>query len=165
MSDTLYFSLLRDMYEIEIAKLFSQAKRYFPVFSSCNNNFKVIEQNKTTTDRWCLHCPKCAFVFSVLYPFITKNEVLMIFGRDIYNDESLLSLFQELLGYSGHKPFECVGTNEEVIFSMYLSVELYLEDGRQLPFILDFFHTTIAPTLSFQYMQGLREKFHMEFPR
>lgn len=159
MSDTRYFSLLRDLYEIKIAKLFSEMKAYFPVFSSCNNNFKVIEHNKTTADRWCLRCPKCAFVFSILHPFITTEDTQVIFGRDIYSDKSLLPLFQELLGYSGHKPFECVGTNEEVVFAMYLSTERYKDEGLSLPFILSFFEKNIVPTLSEEKLAEFQNTF------
>lgn len=97
MSDIEYSSILRPYYEIEIARRFAQMKPYFPVFSSCNNNFKIHEGRKITNDRWCLECPKCAFVFSMLRPFITDEEMITIFGRDLYDDDSLLLLFQELL--------------------------------------------------------------------
>lgn len=100
VSDVMYFSRLRKFYEISIAKVFSGIKEYFPVFSSCNNNFKVIEQNKTTQNRWCLQCPKCAFVFSMLHAFTSTEDMDIIFGSDLYSDPNLLSLFQELLGYS-----------------------------------------------------------------
>jgi hypothetical protein len=92
-----YFSLLRDFYEIKIAKLVSKYKDYFPVFSSCNNNFKIIEDNKTVSSRWCLNCPKCAFVYSILRPYLSKKEVKIIFGSDMFEDETQIKVFEELL--------------------------------------------------------------------
>jgi len=41
----------------------------------------------------------------------------------LYQDPTLEPLFKELLGISGIKPFECVGTNEEMIFAMRKVVE------------------------------------------
>ena len=136
MSDTEYKSILRDLYEIEIAERFAKMRAYFPVFSSCNNNFKVIESNKTTSDRWCLQCPKCVFVFAILRPYITHEDVITIFGRDLYEDISLIPLYEELLGQSGHKPFECVGTHDEVILSLQRAVEKYREERRGIPEVL-----------------------------
>ena len=136
MSDTEYKSILRDLYEIEIAERFAKMREYFPVFSSCNNNFKVIESNKTTSDRWCLQCPKCVFVFAILRPYIAYEDVITIFGRDLYEDASLIPLYEELLGQSGHKPFECVGTHDEVVLSMQRAIGKYREEGRGLPVVL-----------------------------
>jgi hypothetical protein len=62
------------MYEYKIAELFAKlAKKYFKVFSSCNNNFKIntSPQPSPTGEGvrqkiWCNNCSKCAFVYSVL---------------------------------------------------------------------------------------------------
>lgn len=111
-----YFSLLRGMYEINIAKLFAQYSEYFDVFSSCNTNFKIIESNKTTNHRWCGVCPKCAFVYTILRPFLSDSETQRVFGQELYTNPALIPLYKELLGIDGIKPFECVGTNEEVLY-------------------------------------------------
>ena len=42
--DVKYFSLLRPFYEIRIAEIFSNYKKYFPYFSSCNKNFKLVKE-------------------------------------------------------------------------------------------------------------------------
>ena len=52
--------------------------------------------------------------------FLPKEEVIQIFGHDLFSDETLVPLFQELLGISGIKPFECVGTNEEMVLAFRL---------------------------------------------
>lgn len=49
-----------------------------------------------------------------------KEKVNQIFARDLFEDKNLIPLFSELLGISGIKPFECVGTNEEMILAFWL---------------------------------------------
>ncbi len=106
-----YFSLLRPMTELKVTQLFAQYPQYFTSFTSCNANWKIIEG--APIERWCNHCPKCAFVYALLAAFLPKATMLEIFGKDLYADESLLPLYRELLGLENHKPFECVGTPDE----------------------------------------------------
>ena len=101
-----YFSFLRPLSELQIASLFAQCKAYHPVFRSCNVGSK--------TDSWCGHCPKCLFTWIILSPFLTREELVSIFGNDLMADESLLPILEELDGTAAVKPFECVGTVEEV---------------------------------------------------
>ena len=116
--DFSYFSLLRPIYEIHIAKLFSKIKKYDAVFASCNKNFKIIKNEKPL--RWCCNCDKCRFVFLILAPFYKKDDLVKIFGKDLLNDETQYQGYQELTGFSGYKPFECVGEIEESITAFYL---------------------------------------------
>lgn len=74
----LYFSLLRGMYEIEIAKLFARRPHYFSTFSSCNNNFKILNNAHMQQTRWCNQCPKCAFVYTILRPWINSTQMTTI---------------------------------------------------------------------------------------
>ena len=101
-----YFSFLRPLSELQIAKLFAQCEAYHPVFRSCNVGSK--------TDSWCGHCPKCLFTWIILSPFLSRDKLTAIFGKDLMTDESLLPIFEELNGTAMVKPFECVGTVEEV---------------------------------------------------
>lgn len=145
--DIAYFSILRGMYELKIAQIFAQYPQYFSSFSSCNNNFKVIESNKTTDHRRCGVCPKCAFVYSILRPFISDEDTKTIFGQELYENVDLLVTYKELLGISWIKPFECVGTNEEVTYAMYLYYEK-IKYSPQIPPILELFKNEVLPTLS-----------------
>ncbi|MEK7124391.1 MAG: UDP-N-acetylmuramoyl-L-alanine--D-glutamate ligase, partial [Patescibacteria group bacterium] len=123
--DLKYFSLLRPFYEIRIAKMFSgnnpstplRTRKYFPLFSSCNSNFKIAETRGNlrgiTRKLWCNKCPKCVFTFTILSAFLTKKELLDIFGENLYEREELLPLFRDILGLGAMKPFDCVGTFEE----------------------------------------------------
>ena len=101
-----YFSFLRPLSELQIAKLFARCEAYHPVFRSCNVGSK--------TDSWCGHCPKCLFTWIILSPFLSKEKLIAIFGKDLMADESLRPIFEELNGTAAVKPFECVGTVEEV---------------------------------------------------
>ena len=101
-----YFSFLRPLSELQIAKLFSQCEAYHPVFRSCNVGSK--------TDSWCGHCPKCLFTWIILSPFLSREKLVSIFGKDLMADRSLQPILEELNGTAAVKPFECVGTVEEV---------------------------------------------------
>ena len=101
-----YFSFLRPLSELQIASLFAQCEAYHPVFRSCNVGSK--------TDSWCGHCPKCLFTWIILSPFLSHDKLVAIFGKDLMADTSLQPILEELNGTAPVKPFECVGTVEEV---------------------------------------------------
>lgn len=115
--DVEIFSLLRPLHEIEIVRRFVAYGKYFESISSCNRNF-VISTTQPRAERgayWCGSCPKCAFVFALFAAFLPKEQVCAMFGKNLFADEVLLPLYQELLGLKGIKPFECVGLPEEVL--------------------------------------------------
>jgi UDP-N-acetyl-alpha-D-muramoyl-L-alanyl-L-glutamate epimerase len=120
-SDIEYFSMMRPYYEINIITQFAIYQQYFGVFTSCNTNFTITRTHEKE-GRWCRKCPKCAFVWVCLHPHITHEEIVSIFRGDMYEDTTLIPLFRELAGVDGHKPFECVGTNEEILWSMHESI-------------------------------------------
>lgn len=106
------FSLLRPFSELAIVRRFAKLKQYFPYFSSCNRNFHLAG-SQNSGHHWCGQCPKCAFVFLCLAPFVARDELLGIFHKNLFDDEKLSSLFDSLLGIKGLKPFECVGEQQE----------------------------------------------------
>ena len=101
-----YFSLLRPLNELQIGSIFSRNNLYFKTFKSCNVGSK--------SDIWCCNCPKCLFTFLMLSPFLSTQIMNQIFGRSIPDNEKLIPVLKELRGLSDTKPFECVGTVEEV---------------------------------------------------
>lgn len=103
--DFYYFSFLRPLSELHIAKLFSKLN-YQSVFKSCNVGSK---QNI-----WCGKCPKCLFAFIILSPFLSKEELIEIFSKNLFEDKDLEEYFLQLCGERQTKPFECVGTISEV---------------------------------------------------
>lgn len=126
-----YFSFLRPLAEFQIAKMFVSHRKYLPVFRSCNLGSKV------SPDIWCGDCPKCLFVCLILSPFLTLSELEEVFGKDMLNDENMLGYFIELIGQSEHKPFECVGSIDEVNLAVTLAVRKLEQDGIQLPLLFE----------------------------
>ena len=110
--DFRYFSILRPLSELHIAKLFAQkCTAYHGVFTSCNKAFKLDLAKRLT--HWCGFCDKCRFVFLILAPFMDKEKWTALFGSNPLNDMTQEEGYRELLGLSGHKPFECVGEGSE----------------------------------------------------
>ena len=120
-SDIEYFSFLRPLNEIQIASLFSRNKDYYMVFKSCNAGSK--------TDSWCGKCPKCLFTYLIMSPFISQEDLINIFGKDLLNDNDLQPILKQLKGEADVKPFECVGTIEEV--NACLNFSQQTTDNRQ----------------------------------
>jgi hypothetical protein len=114
-----YFSLLRGMSELHIAREFAKHTAYDDVVTSCNAAFKL----SNASARWCGHCPKCRFVFLAMAPFTGKPRLLSIFGADLFEDETQLPGYRELMGLTAHKPFECVGEIEESQVALRLLTE------------------------------------------
>ncbi len=110
-----YFSFLRPVNEFTIARLFSKYPDYFSVFKSCNAGSK--------SDTWCCKCPKCLFTLIILSPHLSPEILSGIFGRDLLDDDSLMGYLKELAGMTKTKPFECVGTVDEVNYALVRSVE------------------------------------------
>ncbi len=130
-TDISYFSLLRPLSEFQIAMLFSRYKKYHDVFRSCNKGSK--------TDSWCCDCPKCLFVYIILSPFLSKEELFEIFGEDLFSKESLLENFKKLTGELPDKPFECVGSRDEITCALTLTLQRYEREGKDLPLLLAHF--------------------------
>ena len=109
--DLRYYSLLRPLSELAVARQFARSDRYDRHFSSCNRNFHILGERPA--QRWCGICPKCHFVFLALAPFMSKPRLVGIFGRNLLDDASQTGGFDALLEYRDHKPFECVGEGQE----------------------------------------------------
>ncbi|GAA2193618.1 UDP-N-acetyl-alpha-D-muramoyl-L-alanyl-L-glutamat e epimerase [Micromonospora lupini] len=114
-----YFSLLRSLSELHIARLFAEFTGYDDVVTSCNQAFKL----RDASERWCRDCPKCRFVFLAMAPFMPRERVTHIFGGDLLADPEQIPGYRELLGVDGHKPFECVGEVEESVVALGLLAE------------------------------------------
>ncbi|MET0440339.1 MAG: hypothetical protein ABW043_22825 [Devosia sp.] len=111
-----YFSLLRPYSEARIASLFTQGTRFDAVFSSCNRNFRLTGNDGPL---WCGECPKCHFVFLIFAPFMAKDRLLKIFGRNLLEVPEYEGSFRELSGLAGQKPWECVGEILEAAACFY----------------------------------------------
>jgi hypothetical protein len=65
-------------------------------------------------------------------------------------------LFRELLGISGIKPFECVGTNEEVVLAMYMYYNTL--NSKEIPIVLRIFEKDILPQMNKSDFINLEKK-------
>ncbi len=130
-----YFSLLRPLSELQIARAFCRHSQYHQVFSSCNRNFSL---TRSAPGRWCCDCPKCRFVFLMMATVMSPAELIGIFGRDLLDDPAQVTGFSELLGINAIKPFECVG---EIAESRAAMASL----GRQS----DWQHHAVVESLAF----------------
>lgn len=110
-ADLHYYSLLRPLSELAVARQFAQSSRYDAHFSSCNRNFHLLGERPV--NRWCGVCPKCHFVFLALAPFMPKPRLVAIFGRNLLDDEEQIPGYDALMEFRDHKPFECVGEARE----------------------------------------------------
>jgi len=130
-----YFSLLRPLSELQIARLFASFPQYHKLFRSCNAGSK--------TDSWCGKCPKCLFTWIMLSPFMEMSTLVDIFGHNLWEDHALESTLDQLTGKTSEKPFECVGTVDEVNMALAMSLK---KASKPYPYLLsryagsDLFH-------------------------
>ena len=110
-ADLHYYSLLRPLSELAVARQFARSQHYDAHFSSCNRNFHLLGERPVS--RWCGVCPKCHFVFLALAPFMSKPRLMGILGRNLLDDPEQQAGYDALLEYRDHKPFECVGEARE----------------------------------------------------
>ncbi len=128
-----YFSFLRPLNELQIAKIFSKYEKYHGVFRSCNVGSKEIEW------KWCCNCAKCLFAYIILSPYLYKEKLTKIFGEDMFEKTNLLKIFLELTGNGETKPFDCVGTFEEVNFAISKTIENIEKEKGDLPYLLKYY--------------------------
>lgn len=127
--DVKYFSFLRPLYELQIASLFTQTEKYDQAFCSCN-----VSRNAY----WCGECPKCAFVYLSLSPFMDTVRRQSVFGEDdFFEKPEIQKHVVDLVGLGEHKPFECVGTEDESRLALLLAVEGYKSRNQAIPLFIE----------------------------
>ena len=119
--DIKYFSLLRHLSELGIVRYFSKLPQHFSKVTSCNKNWKIIKEESDS--RWCCECSKCASTFALFSAYIPKDQLIEMFGQNIFEDQTQGILYRQLLGLAGNKPFECVGTIDEMRTAFLLAHE------------------------------------------
>lgn len=130
-SGVYYFSLLRPLSEYQIASYFARLTPYHEVFRSCNKG--------SHTNVWCADCSKCLFVYLILSPFLSTDELTAIFGRNMGDDENLIPTLNQLIGHeTDEKPFECVGSRDEVNFAICEAIK----KNTALPKLFEYYKST-----------------------
>lgn len=111
LSGVTYFSLLRSYSELKIIEIVAKSQDLLKNFVSCNKNFKIVP---SVDKKWCGECAKCASTFALLSAFVDKTTLLKMFGKNLFADKTLIPVYKALLGIEGVKPFDCVGSTEEI---------------------------------------------------
>jgi len=142
-ADLNYYSLLRPLSELAVARQFAKTDFYDAHFSSCNRNFHILGERPV--NRWCGVCPKCHFVFLALAPFMPKIRLVRIFGRNLLDDMEQAGGYDALLEFQDHKPFECVGEGKESRAAM---ATLASRPDWKEDVLVKRFATLIQPTLA-----------------
>ncbi len=123
-----YVSIIRPFTDLRVAELFTiYAWEYANQFSSCNiANYKQGQDAAELS--WCGQCSKCANSYLLFVPFVNYDELVGLFGgKNLLADSKLKDYFLALLGIEGIKPFECVGTVDELRAAYHLAI---VKDGR-----------------------------------
>jgi carbamoylphosphate synthase small subunit len=122
---------------LKIAELFTNFenfKRYIPVFTSCNANFKLKPDGPVA--KWCCHCPKCAFVFLLLSAFVNKKEMLEIFGENIFEKAELVEMVELpghpwFLGCQFHPEFLSTPLTAHPLFAAFIKAAVEKREGTK----------------------------------
>ncbi len=109
-------SVLRPYSEVWIARAFSRLTDAHPRFTSCNRNFRLAGDAE---ERWCGACGKCAFTSLVLSPWLSRDEAARAFDGTQLDAPALLPFWEQLLGLTDTKPWDCVGTIAECRASLW----------------------------------------------
>lgn len=130
-----YFSFVRSLYELQIARGFAKLPNMFRDFRSCN---KLQRE-----DKWCGACAKCVSVYITSYPFMKESDLLGIFGSDLFERPSTLKLLRALAGKEANRPLDCICTVDETLASLWLAIAQLEKAQRPLPLALREFKNDI----------------------
>lgn len=108
-----YFSAIRPLSSVAVAKIFARYPNYFSVFTSDNSHFKMNRETRKHP-RWSHDSPKTLSSFILLSPWIDPSTLIEAFGGNYLEQQDLSQLLLDLLG-KGEKPvLDCVGTPHEL---------------------------------------------------
>lgn len=109
-----YFSILRPLSEIQIAKIFALnlIEKFRHEFISCNISYRE--------GAWCEECPKCAFVFTVLAPFMETDMITQVWSKNLFEHKTICQHVYDLAS-DNVSPLECVGTPYETRIALYIA--------------------------------------------
>lgn len=112
LEDFEVFSILRPIHDYRIYRLISQYPEIIPDVHSCN----IVKP-------WCKDCSKCAYVFLNLIAVFDADKILENFNENLFEKESLMIYWNQLMGLGEHNAFECVGEVDETRAAFKLCVD------------------------------------------
>ncbi len=104
------FSIARPFTDLRLGEMFSHFTAYHDAFFSCNVGMG--------SGKWCNNCHKCAFTYMAFYPFFEREDLISIFGVDLFELPVIRQYMIELAS-AKIKPWECVGTMEECKLALH----------------------------------------------
>ncbi len=108
-----YFSAIRPLSSVAVARRFANYPDYFEVFTSDNSLFKI-NQDEREHPRWSPESSKSLSSFILLAPWLSEEDLLRVFGRNFLDQSSLSDSFKALLGFTDSPILDCVGTPDEL---------------------------------------------------
>ena len=114
-ASTSVVSFLRPLSELAIARGVARRPGLVANVTSCNAAYALDGPG----DGWCGRCDKCRFVQLALAPFTDRRQLTADLGFDALGDPEQVDGFAAMLDETT-KPFECVGTTEEVRLALDL---------------------------------------------
>lgn len=99
-----FFSLLKPIHDFMIFQLLADYAYLLPLTHSCN-----------IKKPWCKKCPKCLYVWLNCKAYCD----IEVFAGDVLNRKEHQKVFEEMLGISGYKPFECIGEIDATRLAVY----------------------------------------------
>lgn len=141
-----YFSMLRPLSEWQIVKAFVKEPKYFEIFKSCNVGSKQ--------DIWCENCPKCLYVYIMMAAVLNDDDMKKIFKTNMLDNKELELIFKGLVYPDYDKPFECVGTKEEINLSIRMIIDKCIKEGKDIPELLKGYSTENTISLSREIEQA-----------
>lgn len=112
-----YFSAVRPLSSVAVAKIFAGYPSYFEVFTSDNSHFKI-HQKERTHPRWNPESTKSLSSYILLAPWLSEEDLLRTFGQNYLDNSDLEHMCSSLLGENGQVVLDCVGTPEELKASL-----------------------------------------------
>jgi len=98
-----YFSALKPIYDVVIFNMLRRHLDALPYAHSCN-----------VAKPWCRRCAKCVYVWLNYLAYLPEHAVRPLFRENLFDTADNMDLFRQMLGLSGHMPFECIGQMDEV---------------------------------------------------
>jgi hypothetical protein len=109
LADVRYFSVLQPIHDEVVFELLSRDADLAPLTHSCN-----------VRKPWCGTCAKCVYVWLQMAAHLPGPVVKAIFPEPLGERAENERWLRELLGLSGHTPFECVGSVPEARLALAL---------------------------------------------
>lgn len=153
VKDIHYFSFLRPLYELQISRILALIPEAHSFFLSCSKGQK--------NDSWCLDCPKCLFAYISLFPFIDEEKMSIIFGGNMLDNDVLVPIAKDLIGYGDSKPLDCVGTIKESVVAFYLCHQKLVRTQKSVPKLLSSIYSIISS--DFENLDELTEEIQNGF--